>query len=68
MKFGAPFWAGFTAFCANEVALFALDKLNALTFQNFWVATLGSLFVGGAVYGKEKVAEIKRDREKNGIR
>jgi hypothetical protein len=60
----APFWAGFTAFCANEIALFALDKLSAVTLRNFWLATVGSLFVGGAVYGKEKLAEIKRDREK----
>lgn len=60
---GAPFWAGFTAFCANEVALFALDKLDALTIQHVWAATLGSFFVGAAVYGKEKLREVKGDKD-----
>jgi hypothetical protein len=63
---GAPFWAGFTAFCANEVAQFALDKLGVLTIERFWVATLGSLFVAGAVYGREKVAETNRRKNGNG--
>ena len=56
---GAPFWSAFTAFCANEVTLFALDKLNALNVKHFWLATIGSIFVAGAVYGRAKLAEIQ---------
>jgi hypothetical protein len=52
---GAPFWSGFTAFCANEVALLALDKLDVLTVERAWLATLGGLFVAGAVYGRAKL-------------
>jgi hypothetical protein len=60
---GPPFWSGFTAFCANEAALFALDKLDVITTKNFWLSLISSSFVGGVVYGREKVAELKEDRD-----
>ena len=58
---GRPFWSGLTAVCANMVALFGVDKLpitqTDVAVDNWWVALLVSLFVGGAVYGREKLAE-----------
>jgi hypothetical protein len=58
---GRPFWSAFTAFAANMVALFGVDKLHLaepdIAVSNWWVATLLSLFVAGAVYGKEKIVE-----------
>jgi hypothetical protein len=57
---GEPFWSGFTAFFTNEAALFALDKLDLLDIQRFWLATLASLCTGAVVYGRAKVAELHR--------
>jgi hypothetical protein len=56
---GTPFWSGFTAFCANEIALLGLDKFDVISIERFWIATLSSFFVGGVVYGRAKVDEIK---------
>jgi hypothetical protein len=71
MNPGPPFWGAFTAFCGNEAAMFALDKLNLLTFQNFWLSLISSTFVAGVVYGRAKLEELKiaRDKEmkKNGV-
>lgn len=62
---GPPFWAGFTAFAANMVALFGVDKLTIfsadIAVANWWAAVLVSLFVGAAVYGKEKVSEHRNE-------
>jgi hypothetical protein len=60
MNPGEPFWSGFTAACANEVALFALDKLDVLTFERFWSSLVSSLLVFGVVYGRAKIAEIRK--------
>jgi hypothetical protein len=59
---GEPAWSGFTAFCANEVTLFAADKLGVLTLQHLWTSTVTSLFVGGVVYGRAKVDELRHER------
>jgi hypothetical protein len=58
---GAPFWGGFTAFCSNEIALLTLSKTGALTIENGWLAPISGLFVAGAVYGRAKLAEAKRN-------
>lgn len=63
MKPGAPFWQGFTAFCANEAAVFAADKLQVLSIQRYWLTALGSLFVGGVVYGRAKVDELRGSKQ-----
>ena len=59
---GRAFWSGLTAFCANMVALFGVDKFRVteadIMVNDWWIAILLSLFVGGAVYGREKLAEI----------
>ena len=64
MSPGRPFWAGFTAGTANMVTLFAMDKAsftaNDISINNWWVALIASLFVGAAVYGREKLADAKR--------
>jgi hypothetical protein len=60
---GAPFWGGFTAFCANEATLFALDKLDVLTLERAWLSFVSSFFVGGIVYGRAKVDEIRTQIE-----
>lgn len=64
MKPGEPFWAAFTAFCSTEAVGFTLDKLDVLTVERVWLATVGALFVAGSVYGREKLAEAKQRREK----
>ena len=61
---GAPFWSGFTAFCANEATLFALDKLDVITTRNFWLSLISSTFVGGVVYGRAKVAELQEQKRR----
>ena len=64
-KVGAPFWSGFTAFCANAVALLGLDKAGAIDFNYTWIGSLASsLFVAGAVYGRAKLDEISNRKEK----
>jgi hypothetical protein len=64
---GRPFWSGFTAFFSNMLGLFAVDQVDVLhqpmVINNWWIATVLSLIVGGAVYGREKVADY---RKKNG--
>ena len=51
--------------------MFALDKLNLITFQNFALSLVSSTFVAGVVYGRAKVEDLKIEREKelkkNGI-
>jgi hypothetical protein len=65
---GRPFWAAFTAFASNMVALFSADKLRltAIDVQvgNWWGAVLISGLVACAVYGKEKVSEMRADSPK----
>jgi hypothetical protein len=56
---GEPFWSGVTAFFANEVALFTLDKLDLITTKNIWLSLVSSVCVFGVVYGRAKVAEIR---------
>lgn len=60
---GRPFWSAFVAFCSNMTALFAVDQIDLaaatapISVNNWGAATLVSLFVAGAVYGKEKLTE-----------
>lgn len=61
---GAPFWNGFTAFAGNLAGLFALDKLDVLSIETLWAAAIGSLLIGGAVYGRAKVAEFRESGER----
>jgi hypothetical protein len=60
IELGEPFWSGFTAFFTNEAALFTLDKLDLLDIQRFWLATVASLCIGAVVYGRAKVAELRK--------
>ena len=61
---GRAFWSAFTAFAASVGTLIGVDQLHFsavdISVGNWWSAVLSSLFVGGIVYGREKVAELRK--------
>ena len=58
IKPGRPFWIGFTAFCANMIAILGLNRLSVTEVDlsaNWGGAIVASLFVAAVVYGKAKI-------------
>lgn len=58
IKPGRPFWTGFTAFCANMVAILGLNQFAITSVDlsaNWGGAVVSSLFVAAVVYGKTKI-------------
>jgi hypothetical protein len=60
IKPGRPFWSGFTAFCANMIAILGLNDFSITEVDlsaNWGGAIVASLFVAAVVYGKAKIDE-----------
>ena len=54
------FWAGSSAFFGNIVGLKLLELITGNDFVQIVAALVISAFVAGAVYSKERLAEVRR--------
>jgi hypothetical protein len=65
IKPGRPFWTGFTAFCANMIAILGLNQFSITAVDlnaNWGGAVVASLFVSAVVYGKAKIDSMNHKK------
>ena len=56
-------WAGVAALFGNVVALEVVDLLSDSHYLRFGGAVIASLFVGAAVYARERLTDAKAERQ-----
>lgn len=66
MGHAVPLWAGVSAFFGNAVALKVADALNGGDAVKFAGILVTSIFVGLAVYAKQRLDEARKERNGKG--